>query len=52
MLLDKNLQYEEELVIILDRDVQKLRIKEIMFVKFQWKHHSVKEATWETEKDM
>ncbi|WMV55148.1 hypothetical protein MTR67_048533 [Solanum verrucosum] len=46
------LQYEEEPVAILDRDVRKLRTKEIKSVKVQWKHRPVEEATWETEKDM
>ncbi|KAK4715863.1 hypothetical protein R3W88_014201 [Solanum pinnatisectum] len=35
VLLDKNLQYKEESIAILDRDVQKLRTKEINFVKVQ-----------------
>ncbi|XP_055822192.1 uncharacterized protein LOC129890725 [Solanum dulcamara] len=52
VLLSKELQYEEELVVILDRDVRKLRTKEINMVKVQWKHHSVDETTWETDKDM
>ncbi|WMV46997.1 hypothetical protein MTR67_040382 [Solanum verrucosum] len=52
IVLDKDLQYEEESVAILDRDVRKLRTKEIKSVKVQWKHRPVEEATWETEKDM
>ncbi|WMV20182.1 hypothetical protein MTR67_013567 [Solanum verrucosum] len=52
VVLDKNLQYEEEPIAILDCDVRKLRNKEFKSVKFQWKHHPVKEVTWETEKDM
>nr|AAT38742.2 'chromo' domain containing protein [Solanum demissum] len=52
VLLDKDLQYEEKHVAILDRDVRKLRTKEIKFVKVQWKHRPIEEATWETEKDM
>lgn len=35
-----------------DRDVQKLRIKEIRSVKVQWKYRPIEEATWETKKDM
>ncbi|WMV49779.1 hypothetical protein MTR67_043164, partial [Solanum verrucosum] len=46
IVLDKDLQYEEESVIILDHDVRKLRTKEIRFVKVQWKHLQVEEATW------
>ncbi|WMV32390.1 hypothetical protein MTR67_025775 [Solanum verrucosum] len=45
-------QYEEEPIAILDRDVRKLRTKEIKSVKVQWKHLPVEEATWEIEKDM
>ncbi|WMV19919.1 hypothetical protein MTR67_013304 [Solanum verrucosum] len=44
--------YKEEPIAILDRDVRKLRTKEIKSVKVQWKHHPVEEATWEIEKDM
>ena len=51
-MLDKDLQYDEELIVILDCDVRKLRNKEIQSVKVQWKHNPVKEATLETEKDM
>ncbi|KAH0670765.1 hypothetical protein KY290_026159 [Solanum tuberosum] len=46
-LSDKDLQYEEEPITILDRDVCKLRTKEIKSVKVQWKHRPVEEATWE-----
>ena len=49
---DKDLQYEEELVEILDRDIQKVRNKEINSMKVKEKHHSVEKATFETEKDM
>ncbi len=42
----------EELIAILDRDVSKLRTREIKSVKVQCKHCLVEEATWETEKDM
>ena len=52
VLLDENLSYEEEPVAILDRDVRKLRTKEIASVKVQWKNRPVEEATWETEADM
>lgn len=43
----KELQYKEEVVSRLDRDVQKLRTKVIISVKVRWKYHSVEEATWE-----
>ncbi|XP_060181355.1 uncharacterized protein LOC132610962 [Lycium barbarum] len=44
--------YEEEPIAILDRQMRKLRSKEIVSVKVQWRHHSVEEATRETELDM
>ncbi|KAK4710081.1 hypothetical protein R3W88_004594 [Solanum pinnatisectum] len=50
--IDKDLQYEEDPIAILDRDVRKLRNKEIKSVKVQWKHRPVEEATYEAEKDM
>ncbi|WMV09993.1 hypothetical protein MTR67_003378 [Solanum verrucosum] len=52
IVLDKDLQYEEEPIAVFYRDVHKLRTKEIKFVKVQWKHRPIEEATWETEKDM
>ncbi|XP_059292580.1 uncharacterized protein LOC132046051 [Lycium ferocissimum] len=52
VLLDENLSYEEEPIAILDRQVRKLRTKEIASVKVQWKDRPVEEATWETEADM
>ncbi|XP_059294579.1 uncharacterized protein LOC132047568 [Lycium ferocissimum] len=48
VLLDENLSYEEKPVAILDRDVHKLRSKEIAYVKVQRKNRPVKEANWET----
>ncbi|XP_060170484.1 uncharacterized protein LOC132601423 [Lycium barbarum] len=52
VLLDENLSYEEELIAILDREVRKLRTKEIASVEVQWKNCPVEEATWETESNM
>ncbi|WMV46618.1 hypothetical protein MTR67_040003 [Solanum verrucosum] len=46
IVLDKDLQYEEEPIAILDRDLPKLRTKAIKSVKVQWKHRLVEEATW------
>jgi len=43
--LEQNLQYEEALIAILDRDVRKLRTNEIKSVKVQWKYRPVEEAT-------
>ena len=47
-----NLSYEEDLVKILDRQVKKLRNKEVDSVKVLWKNHLVEGATWEDEADM
>ncbi|WMV19066.1 hypothetical protein MTR67_012451 [Solanum verrucosum] len=49
VLLDENLSYEEEPVAILDREVRKLRSKEIASIKIQWKNQTVEESTWESE---
>ena len=52
VLLDENLTYEEEPVAILDREVHKLRSREIASIKVQWKNRPVEECTWEKEADM
>ena len=52
VLLDENLSYEEEPVAILDREVRKLRSREIASIKVQWKNQPVEESTWEKEADM
>ncbi|XP_069154519.1 uncharacterized protein [Solanum lycopersicum] len=52
VLLEENLFYEEEHVAILDREVSKLRSKEIASIKVQWKNRPVEESTWESEADM
>ena len=52
VLLDENLSYEEEPVAILDREVRKLRSREIASIKVQWKNRPVEEATGEKEADM
>ena len=52
VLLDENLSYEEEPVTILDREICKLRSREIASIKVQWKNRPVEEATWEKEVDM
>ncbi|XP_049414888.1 uncharacterized protein LOC125877704 [Solanum stenotomum] len=48
--LDENLTYEEEPMFIMDKQVRKLRLKEMATVKVAWKNHSSEEATWEDEK--
>ena len=50
--LGPDLTFEEEPIAILDRQILKLRTKEIASVKVQWKHRSVGEATWKTKSDM
>ena len=47
-----DMSYEEEPERILDREVKQLRNKKIPMVKVLWKHHSPREATWETEESM
>ncbi|WMV32564.1 hypothetical protein MTR67_025949 [Solanum verrucosum] len=46
------LSYQENLVQILDRQVCKLRTKEVASVKVLWRNQFVEEATWEAEEDM
>ena len=47
-----NLFFEEVQVQIFDRQVKKLRNKEVVSVKVLWKNHLVDGATWEVEADM
>ncbi|KAK4717703.1 hypothetical protein R3W88_016041 [Solanum pinnatisectum] len=47
-----SLSYEEIPVQILDRQVRKLRTKEVASVKVLWRNQFVKEATCEAEEDM
>ncbi|XP_070003511.1 uncharacterized protein [Nicotiana sylvestris] len=46
------LTYEEVPIEILDRQVRKLRTKDIASVKVLWSNHDSKEATWEVKEDM
>ncbi|WMV30080.1 hypothetical protein MTR67_023465 [Solanum verrucosum] len=50
--VNENLYYEEVPVEILDRQVKKLRNKEVSPVKVLWRNHLVEGATWEAEADM
>ena len=52
VLLYENLSYEEEPVAILDREIRKLRSREIASIKVQWKNRPFEEPTWEKEADM
>ena len=49
--VQENLSYEEVLLKILDIQVKRLRIKEVIFVKVLWKNQLVEGATWEVEVD-
>ena len=50
--VDENLSYEEVPVVILDRQVKKLRNKEVSSIKVLWRNHLVVSATWEAQADM
>ena len=52
VLLDENLTYEEEPAAILDREIRKLRSREIASIKVQWKNRPVEESTLEKDADM
>ncbi|WMV07317.1 hypothetical protein MTR67_000702 [Solanum verrucosum] len=47
-----SLSYEEILVQILDRQVRRLRTKDVASVKVLWRNQLVDEATWEAEEDI
>ena len=47
--VNNNVTYNEGPVRVLDREVKKLKNKEILLVKIQWKHHNRYEALWELE---
>ena len=48
----RDLTYEEVPTAILDRQVRKLRNKEVASVKVLWRNQQVEEITWETEKSL
>nr|XP_016451075.1 PREDICTED: uncharacterized protein LOC107775811 [Nicotiana tabacum] len=48
----ENLSYEEIPVAILDRQIRKLRTKEVASVKVLWRNNNVEEMTWEVEEEM
>nr|XP_016490457.1 PREDICTED: uncharacterized protein LOC107810214 [Nicotiana tabacum] len=50
--VSEDLSYEEIPVAILDRQVCKLRTKEVDSVKVLWRNNNIKEITWESEEDM
>ncbi|XP_070008070.1 uncharacterized protein [Nicotiana sylvestris] len=50
--VNEELTYEEILISILDRQVRKLRNKEIASVKVLRRNQQIEEATWETGEEM
>jgi hypothetical protein len=47
--IEPDLSYQEHPVKVLDQKERSTRAKSIRMYKVQWSHHSVEEATWETE---
>nr|XP_009780861.1 PREDICTED: uncharacterized protein LOC104229837 [Nicotiana sylvestris] len=50
--LYESIGYEEETIVIVDRQVRQLRSKKIYTVKVQWRGQPIKEVNWETGEDM
>ncbi|WMV07817.1 hypothetical protein MTR67_001202 [Solanum verrucosum] len=50
--IKESLSNKEIPVQILDRQVRRLRTKEVASVKVLWRNQFVEEATWEAEEDM
>ena len=50
--IEDSFTYEEIPVEILDRQVKKLRNKEVASVKVLWRNQKVESGTWEAEDDM
>ncbi|XP_009778406.2 uncharacterized protein [Nicotiana sylvestris] len=48
----EDLSYSEVPVAILDRQVRKLRTKEVASVKVLWRNNNIEEMTWEAEEEM
>ncbi|XP_038994724.1 uncharacterized protein LOC120118835 [Hibiscus syriacus] len=46
------MNYKEEPIRILARDVKELQNKKIILLKVLWRNHGVKEVTWEIEDDI
>jgi hypothetical protein len=49
VLPELDLSYQEHPVKVLDQKERSTRARSIRMYKVQWSHHSVGEATWETE---
>ncbi|KAL4278846.1 hypothetical protein GQ457_03G022460 [Hibiscus cannabinus] len=50
--LNPDFSYEEKLIQILDREIRRLRNKNVSLVKVLWRNHKMEEATWEPETTM
>src|SRR5688572_1569585 len=50
--IEENLSYEELPVEILDKQVKRLRNKEIVSVKVLWRNQYVESDTWEAKEDI
>ncbi|XP_017985257.1 PREDICTED: uncharacterized protein LOC108663880 [Theobroma cacao] len=50
--LKDDLTYEEQPIAILDRQVKKLRSKDVALVKVLWQNHTNEEVTWEAEEEI
>ncbi|XP_017970416.1 PREDICTED: uncharacterized protein LOC108660669 [Theobroma cacao] len=50
--LKDDLTYEDQPVAIFDRQVKKLRSKDVALVKVLWRNHTSEEVKWETEDEM
>ncbi|XP_070029726.1 uncharacterized protein [Nicotiana sylvestris] len=50
--IKEGLTYEEVPIEILDRQVRKLRTKDLASVKVLWNNHDSQEATWKVKEDM
>ncbi|WMV51423.1 hypothetical protein MTR67_044808 [Solanum verrucosum] len=50
--INDSLSYEEIPIQILDRQVRRLRTKDVASVKVLWRNQFIEEATWEAEEDM
>ncbi|XP_060196118.1 uncharacterized protein LOC132625476 [Lycium barbarum] len=48
----EELSYEEQPIVILDRQVRKLRNKDVASVKVLWRNNNREEMTWEAEEQM
>ncbi|XP_070020848.1 uncharacterized protein [Nicotiana sylvestris] len=48
----EDLSYEEASVAILDRQVRKLRTKDVASVKVLWRNKNMEEMTWEAEEEI